>query len=181
MLSALQKRKLTRYFNVLDVDANGYFEKADLDIIVSRLAEKRGIEKGTDAYNEIATGITMIWDNAREYGISKDPDKVSLADWLAHEDVVLSTEEWRESYMKKITRDVFDLVDADGSGEISIEEYTNIMTSFGVADGIPEWSFKYLDLNGDGVISKDEFVTIVEQFHLSDDRNVPGNYLFGPF
>ena len=55
------------------------------------------------------------------------------------------------------------------------------MSAFGVAEGIPEWSFKHLDLNGDGKISKDEFVTIVEQFHLSQDRDAPGNFLFGPY
>ena len=87
----------------------------------------------------------------------------------------------RGQRLATFTRGVFDLVDADGSGEISVEEYTEIMSAFGVAEGIPEWSFKHLDLNGDGKISKDEFVTIVEQFHLSQDRDAPGNFLFGPY
>lgn len=181
MLTHFQIRKLTRYFNCLDADGNGYFEKADLDIVVGRLAKIRNIPVGSDEYNGIASGIEQIWENARKYGISKDKNRVSLADWLAHEDHVLATEEWRDEYMKKITRDVFDLVDADGSGEISLTEYTQLMNAFGVAEGIPEWSFQYLDLNGDGHISKDEFVTIVEQFHISQDRKAPGNYLFGPY
>lgn len=181
MLTAFQKRKLTRYFNVLDADGNGAFEKADLDIIVGRLAATRGIPIGSEAYNAITSGIQLIWDYAREYGVSKSPDSVSLEDWLAHEDYILSRDEFRENYMKKITRDVFDLVDEDASGEISLTEYKKIMAAFGVPDGIPEWSFKHLDLNGDGVLSKDEFVTLVEQFHLSQDRDAPGNYLFGPY
>ena len=181
MLTPFQQRKLTRYFNCLDLDANGFFEQDDVDLIVERLTTKRGLDKGSEEYASIETTIGMIWQNARDLGITKDPNKVTLADWLAHEDVVLSSEEWREDYMKKVTRAVFDSFDADGSGDISIKEYTDIMTSFGVAEGIPEWSFQYLDLNGDGEISRDEFVTIVEQFHMSEDLDAPGNYLFGPY
>jgi len=181
MLTPFQQRKLTRYFNCLDVDANGFFEQDDVDEIVRRLTEKRGLEQASEEYTYIEDSIGLIWENARKFGITKDEDKVTLADWLEHEDFVLSSEEMREGYMKKITKDVFDLFDADGSGDISLEEYTNIMTSFGVAEGIPEWSFQYLDLDGNGSISKDEFVTIVEQFHLSEDREAPGNYLFGPY
>jgi juvenile hormone diol kinase len=181
MLTHFQKRKLTRYFNCLDVDGNGFFEKEDLDIIVTRLAKTRNVAEGTEEYEGLSAGISMIWDYARKYGESKNEDKVSLADWLAHEDYILASEDFLENYMRAITRGVFDLVDADGSGEISVEEYTEIMSAFGVAEGIPEWSFKHLDLNGDGKISKDEFVTIVEQFHLSQDRDAPGNFLFGPY
>ena len=181
MLTPFQRRKLTRYFNILDADGNGAFELADLNIIVARLAATRGIPEGSEMYEAIGAGIKLIWDYAREYGVSKDPNSVSLEDWLAHEDYILSSEELKENYMRKITRDVFDLVDEDASGEISLVEYKKIMAAFGVPDGLPEWSFKFLDLNGDGVLSKDEFVTLVEQFHLSDDRDAPGNYLFGPY
>jgi hypothetical protein len=72
MLTHFQKRKLTRYFNCLDVDGNGYFEKEDLDIIVTRLADTRGIAKGTEEYEGLSAGISMIWENARKYGISKN-------------------------------------------------------------------------------------------------------------
>jgi Ca2+-binding EF-hand superfamily protein len=181
MLTPFQQRKLTRYFNCLDVDGNGFFEKEDVDIIVDRLTSKRGLEKGSDEFKYINNSISLIWENARKFGISKDPDRVTLADWLAHEDLILDNEETREGYMKKITKDVFDLIDADGNGEIDIDEFNDIMTSFGVAEGIPQWSFQHLDLDGNGTISKDEFVTIVEDFHLSEDLDAPGNYLFGPY
>lgn len=181
MLTPFQKRKLTRYFNCLDADANGYFEKSDTDRIVERLTSIRGIEKGTEAYAQVQAGLDMIWNNARVYGYSQNPNRVTLGDWLHHEDIVLSTEEWRESYMKTVTRGVFDLIDKDGSGEISLTEYTELMYAFGVEDGIAEWAFRHLDLNGNGTIEREEFVTIVEQFHMSEDLNAPGNYLFGPY
>lgn len=181
MLTPFQKRKLTRYFNCLDVDGNGYFEYADIKLIARRLAEARNFGIGSEEHMAIQSGLDLIWDNARMYGLSQNPSQVSLADWLFHETVILASDEMREGYMKKITRDVFDLVDADGNGTIEIEEYTQLMKAFGVEDGIPEWAFKKLDLDGNGVIDKEEFVILVEQFHLSEDRNAPGNYLFGPY
>lgn len=181
MLTHFQIRKLTRYFNCMDADGNGYIEKTDVDMIVKRLAMARDISSGTEAYKTIQENIGMIWDNARVYGYSKDPNKVSLADWLHHQDIVLSTEEWREKYMKKVGRSVFDLIDSDGDGEIDLNGYSQLLSAFGVEEGIPEWSFKYLDTDGNGTITRDEFLTIVEQFHISQDREDPGNYLFGPY
>lgn len=181
MLTPFQRRKLTRYFNIFDADGNGSFEKTDLDLVVSRLAAIRAIPKGTEGYEAIEAGINLIWDFCREFGVSKNAHSVSLEDWLAHEDYILAREEYRENYMRKITRDVFDLVDEDNNGLINMYDYKKIMSAYGVPEGLPEWSFIHLDSNGDGVISKEEFVTLVEQFNLSDDRDAPGNYLFGPF
>lgn len=181
MLSPLRKRKLTRYFNIIDADGNGYFERADIDIIADRLAAIRGFAKGSEEYNAVVGGMDKIWQFAREYGVSKSETSVSLLDWLAHEDYILQREDFRESYVREITRNVFDLVDADSSGAISIEEYTEMISAFGVEDGIPQWSFKILDVDGSGELERDEFVRLVEEFHLSDDPKAPGNYLFGPF
>lgn len=181
MLSPLRIRKLTRYFNCIDADGNGYFERADIDLIGARLAKIRGFAVGSDEYNAIVGGLDQIWQYAREFGVSKNENSVSLLDWLAHEAHILSDEELKESYMRKITRDVFDLVDFDGNGTISLEEYTQLMTAFGVEEGLPEWSFRKIDLDGSGEIEKDEFVQIVEEFHMSENPRARGNYLFGPY
>lgn len=181
MLTAFQRRKLTRYFNVLDADGNGYFEIEDLELIARRLAESHDIPLGSEEHRGILESLGLIWDYARQYGISKDPNKVSLADWLAHEDYVLSSEELKESYMREITRNVFDLVDTDADGLIDVNDFSRIMLSFGVEPGIPEWTFKNMDTNSSGTINRDAFVKRVEEFHLSNDRDTPGNYLFGPY
>jgi juvenile hormone diol kinase len=181
MLTAFQRRKLTRYFNILDADGNGYFEIEDLELIARRLAESQDIPLGSEEHRALLEGLGLIWDHSRQYGISKDPNKVSLADWLAHEDYILSSEELKENYMRRITRGVFDLVDTDGDGFINVTQFGQIMLSFGVEEGIPKWSFEKLDIDHEGKISREDFVKRVEEFHLSNDRDTPGNYLFGPY
>jgi Ca2+-binding EF-hand superfamily protein len=181
MLTSFQRRKLTRYFNVLDRDGNGYFELEDLELIARRLAKSHNIPLGSEEHRGLLESMGLIWDHGRQYGISKDPNRISLADWLAHEDYVLSTKEWREKYMEKITLDVFDLVDTNSNGLINVDDFSRIMRSFGVEEGIPEWSFAKMDVDNNGTISRQEFLSLVEAFHLSNDRSHPGNFLFGPY
>lgn len=181
MLTYFQKRKLTRYFNCIDQDGKGYFVKMDVAAIAERLADARGIDRGSEIYEQILKGILAIWDNARIYGLSQDPDRVTLSDWLAHEDAILGKEELREGYMRKISRDVFDLMDVEAKGFITKEQYAELMEAFGVEKGTTFWSFEMLDRENKGYISRHEFITIVEQFHLSEDRQAPGNYLFGVY
>ena len=57
MLTPFQQRKLTRYFNCLDLDANGFFEQDDVDLIIERLTTKRGLDKGSEEYASIETII----------------------------------------------------------------------------------------------------------------------------
>lgn len=179
MLSVFQKRKLTRYFNIIDQDAKGYFTLRDVDRIAQKMAVRRNVEEGSEFYTILRDGMRMIWHNARLYGYSQNPNRVTLADWLIHEENILSREEMREGYVRKITRDVFDLMDTDAKGYIVETEYTILMESFGVETGTTAWAFNMLDAQGKGQISRGEFVKLVEDFHLSEDRSAPGNYLFG--
>lgn len=181
MLTPIQKRKLTRYFNILDQNMNGILEESDFREIVENLTTLRGYKKGSEAYQYVENSIMMIWENARAIGQAKNPDFLTLEEWLHHEDVILSDEEIKEGYMRKITRDVFDLVDANGDGVIQFQEYADILKAFRVEDGIAEFSFEKMCPIQDAGISRDEFVSIVEEFHLSQDPASGGNYLFGPF
>ncbi len=179
MLSPFQKRKLTRYFNCIDHNAKGYFTIEDVDAIAIRLAQGKQIPLDSDVFELIREGIRAIWSNARLYGFSQDPDKVTLSDWLVHEANILSKEEMVEGYMKKISRDVFDLVDTQGKGVIDEKQYCLLMESFAVEPGITNWCFRQMDTMNKGFLVREEFVRIVEDFHLSEDRSAPGNYLFG--
>ncbi|MEX0779586.1 MAG: hypothetical protein WD037_07620 [Balneolales bacterium] len=171
---------MTRYFNCIDQAAKGFFVMADVDAIAIRMAERRNIEQGSNVYLQIREGVRALWHNSRLYGFSQDPDQVTLADWIAHETYVLSTVLMREAYMKKLTREVFDAVD-QGYGTMDVQQYTDLMIAFGVEPDTTEWAFSRLDVAQKGYLTRDEFVRLVEQFHMSEDRDAPGNYLFGVY
>jgi len=181
MLSQIQKRKLTRYFNVLDVDMNGVLEKSDFVEIIENLAALRNFDEGSDEYKYIESSIMMIWENAQSYGCAVDPDKITLEEWLDHLAQVLSSERVTESYVKKLSKDIFDLVDTSSDALIQYSEYAQILKAFRVEDGIAKFAFPKLDINQRGHLTREDFVNIVTQFHLSQDRESPENYLFGPY
>lgn len=181
MLTYFQQRKLTRYFNCIDQAGKGYFTKKDVMAIAELLADARNIDRQSEIFEQIQDGILAIWDNARIYGLSQSPNRVTLSDWLVHEAAILGKEELVEGYVRKISRDVFDLMDISGKGYITMDQYCELMESFGVEKGTTEWSFKKMTHQQSSQISRHEFVTRVEEFHLSEDRKAPGNYLFGAF
>ena len=180
-LSPLQHRKLTRYFNILDQGAKGYIEEEDIYTINLRMARKKGIKESSPEWIAIRENVDLIWKYAREYGVSGDPDKVFLVDWLAHEEYILTRESFLETYVRKITRDVFTLFMHPGDHCLYLEQYHHLISSFGVEEGLIEWAFKHLVQNTNGHLTEQEFVDRVMEFHLSQDRHAPGNYLFGPF
>ena len=64
MLTPLQIKKLTHFFNILDFDKNGSIEADDFEAIGENLAIIRDIDLDTPDY-EVVMGMTNgIWDKA---------------------------------------------------------------------------------------------------------------------
>lgn len=183
MLTALQKRKQTHYFNLVDVDKNGFIEASDWNAIGQNLAAMRGVEVDSPVYEGISTVIGTIWQNLSQYVDTNRDNRASLEEWLQFEDerVINCDEEWYDAYVNTIVRSVVALFDADGDGVISADEYRNIMVSFNIAPRHAIVAFRKLDINGDGHLSKDEMIQHVRDFHRSDNPDTPGNWLFGPY
>ena len=181
MLTPLQKRKLTRYFNILDLGAKGFIEEEDIFTINLRLANKKGIHEGTPEWKGVRDNIDMIWKYSHQYGLTGDPDKVFLIDWLAHENFILADEWYRENYLRKISRDVFHLFMNPDNQKLYKEDYCELISCFGVEDGVRKWAFDKMDVENNGYFTEHEFITLVEDFHLSNSKNTHENYLFGSF
>lgn len=181
MLSELVTTKLTRYFNVLDADKNGYIQEADFAAIARNLAEARGWAPGTPGYAAVEAGVMLIWRNSAAFADRNHDGQVTLEEWLAHEDYYLATPERWEEYGVLVTKGIFDVIDDDGDGSISPVEWRNFYQSFRIDPDAAADSFRRMDLDGDGSISRDEMVQHVTDFHFSDDPNAPGNWLFGPW
>lgn len=183
MMTELQKKKQTHYFNLVDIDNNGFIEKDDWKKIGDNLAAMRNIEEGSDLYNGLQEGLGTIWTNLQEHADANSDGKVSLEEWLSFEDekVINCDEDWYDSYVNNIVRGLFTVLDEDGNGVISQDEYINLMVSFHVSPSDARDAFKKLDSDGSGTIDEAELIQAVRQFHRSDEPGKPGNYLFGPF
>jgi len=74
----------------------------------------------------------------------------------------------------------FDLMDGDGDGSISSEDFKLFNRMFTIDESLAADSFKTLDADHDGNILQGEFVNIGNQFWLTEDEKLTVNGLHGP-
>lgn len=75
---------------------------------------------------------------------------------------------------------LFQAVDKDSSGEISIEEFKLFFQCLGLTDRDAAISFNAIDKNGDGMLSIKEFVKLGRDFFLTENPKRVSRNFWGP-
>ncbi|SFS93612.1 EF-hand domain-containing protein [Saccharopolyspora flava] len=170
MASDLQRKKVSVVFTAMDVNEDGFLERADFEALTDRWERLRGGD-GADLRE-----IMMRWwealsataDADRDRRITQDEMLAAVADLQAMLDLVVATGEA-----------MFEAVDEDGDGRVAEPEYARMIEAWTGRGAPSRGEFGRLDRNGDGTLSKSEFVTHWLEFWSGDDEEAPGNHLFG--
>jgi Ca2+-binding EF-hand superfamily protein len=75
---------------------------------------------------------------------------------------------------------LFQAVDKDSSGEISIEEYKLFFVCLGLTERDAVMSFTAIDKNNDGMLSIKEFVKLGRDFFLTENPKRVSRNFWGP-
>ena len=184
MLSVLQTRKLTRYFNAFDSDRNGVLERSDFEKHIRRVVAAGDLTEDSPAYRWVYARWMKVWSALAEGADANADGCVDLAEWLAYHDAQIQAKVpyWRELDAGGVTsvEYLFNLIDLDADGQISWKEYSLFLRAYDVPSDLHEGIFSQLDLNGDGMLTRDEWIVLTDEFY-GDDPYAPGNWLFGPF
>lgn len=185
-LSELQTVKLTKKFELLDVDGNGTVERADIERVIDGLAEMRGWAKESAERAELKERHAKLWHTLATFCDTNDDGKVALDEWLSYhaEAIRADQEELRslegyESTLQALSDFFFDLLDADGDGMVGARDYAQFCEVLGVEEGAA--SMGRLDRNNDGKLSRSEMTSLIIEFYQSSDPTAPGNWFFGVF
>jgi Ca2+-binding EF-hand superfamily protein len=178
MLSELQTRKLTRMFNAFDSDHSGYLEFADFEAQFNNLAHMRDIATDSPEYAELQSSYDAAWNAISRFADTNSDGRVTLAEWLTYGSSVVASPDTFEHGVGSIAKLSAKLLDSDGDGAISREEFTTFRS---VLDAGRATIFEQFDLDGDGYISSDELLELFRQFFMSDDPAAPGNTWYGPY
>jgi len=179
MLAEFQKKKLTRYFRVYDVDDNGTISLADFERVVENVRALYGADERSTIHRELRDGFLQRW-SALVASADKDSDgRVDLSEWLEYWEGVLQDDVRYETEVAAVTERLFQVFDTDEDGVLGADEFCNFFGVYGLSSAMARQVFTGLDQDGDGRVTRRELMGMAHQFYRGSDPDAPGNRLFG--
>lgn len=162
-------------FDVLDTDGDKSVTWSDYQRLVDRYLSSYGLEASAPRARAIQAAYESLWHKLVQATEEEplDRDRFVAAMHAASEDRT------RSNAAEAVAEAVFDLLDADGDGRISEQEFLVYANALGAREEDARKRFAHVDTDGDGDISREEFVLSARQYLFGDDIDSPGGFVFG--
>jgi Ca2+-binding EF-hand superfamily protein len=164
MASELQRRKTVQVFSAMDVDSDGFLDRGDFAALSARWTVNRGLEPDSPAAGRLTAIMMGWWETLLAASDTDRDEKVTLDEVLlvvdqlsadttpvvatatalfeavdADGDRRISAAEYRElietwNGAPTDTDEIFPLLDLDGDGHVSEEEFVQLWTEFWAGD-----------------------------------------------
>jgi Ca2+-binding EF-hand superfamily protein len=144
-------------FDKLDLDRDGYVEWSDYEALIGRYKRAGGVSDDDRRARALHAFYQMHWMELLRHA---SPD----ADRLSKEQFVTATRRAttltnRFNVTEVGGHVIFDFIDGDGDGHITMEEFMRYLEGVWQIDAADaKYAFEALDRDGANTISRDEFV-----------------------
>lgn len=167
------KKKFRKALSIRDIRGDGTITCGDFQLISQRYRDMGAAEGSLYLLRQSSNQLM---------------EKCGLADGSKS----LSYDEFAEKYIAMIEKDgfefhnlffadMFNVIDTNSDGEISLQEWINYSKAIGISDAAhSKASFGAMDTDGDGSVSREEFLAYNKEFFCSTDDNLKSSILFGP-
>ena len=143
--SEFYRKKFQRAMEVRDANKDGYIQRSDFMMVVKRYKElgasDEHLQKLTSAFEQ---GFKM-------WGLVDDSTALTYKEFArTHMDAMA---EYSKEGAVKLFSGMFEVIDLDGNGEISFQEWVDHYKALGVDVTYARASFDAMDMDGNGVVS----------------------------
>lgn len=176
-LSPFVQRKLALAFYRFDQSKDGLVKEDDFVQYGEKVAALLTVPKDSETYKKVCAAYMSFWNDYFEPSAS---DGVVTLQAYIEATTRFAGMPQSEAMAKKGNAVIFDSIDLDGSGQISRAELVLFLQPMGVSEQDANVAFGHMDRDGDGHISREEFAQNLTDYYLSDDRESPGNWFYGP-
>lgn len=180
MISDVQEKKLSHYYQILDFNGDGILERTDFIEIGKNLCTLWSFAEDTEPYNRIINKCATAWEDFKHF-TGEYAETATLEEWLIFADlnIVNGDDESYEKHINGFVKDILDLFDENQDDYLSLDEYIDLFMAYRIDIKYSAKAFTKLDLNDDGLLSKQELITAFSEFFRSSDPNSRGNWIFG--
>jgi juvenile hormone diol kinase len=181
MLTELQTRKLLKLFCMYDGDRDGFLVRKDFEKIASKLCTVKNMGSRSPKFMMLQERMVKAWKSLVKKADSSGDKKISLDEWLAYHDDVLSDRATYTQEVQSVMELIFDVFDTDGNGTICQQEWAELFQVYNVHPAYAPAAFSQLDTNQDGVLNKTEILALIDEFFCGDNPDSGANTMFGPY
>lgn len=169
--SEFWKKKFHKAFVMRDAEKKGYIARSDFELVIDWY--KKCPTSTPEKYEIVKNVMFSFWERA---GIVDPKVKLSF------EEV---EELWKDQVLqdlhKELFKPMFEILDANGDGHISLSEWEDYYTSLGIPTEFAQDSFRAMDTNHDEKVTMDEFIAYNIEYYHSDENKLNSAILYGPF
>ena len=180
MLSDLKRLKLTRYFEMYDIDDDGVVDRRDFERIIENVRFLHGVPQTSPVFTSLQAAYMDQWHALMVSADIDENGSVDPDEWVAYFTGVIGDQELYEAAVTNLVFGLLSVFDTNGDGVLGADEFVNFYGLFGRSAALARQVFIELDRDFDGKISMEELMVMAEGFFRSDDPDAPGNSLFGP-
>ncbi len=181
MLTDIQTRKLTKLFRLYDANDDGILVQQDFIALATRLANLRQGLQASPHFEQILAHLQQDWVCLCQAADQNSDARITLNEWLAYYEQILNDIKQYASRVIALVTLLFAAFDQDNDGQISEQEWINLLSLFNVLPIYASSIFLNLDANQDGVLNQDEVLTLIHDFFYINEPSAPANFMFGPY
>lgn len=181
-MSDFLERKLARRFRTYDLDNDGFIQREDFDIGITRLGAAFNHSQHSPALNRLRTLSMNLWTHLARVTGTDANGRISEAEYRSAfaAGMLESPESFKQGYRPYLDA-LMEVIDTDQDGQISRDEYVRWTGALmNLAEPDAREAFGRLDTDGDGLIGRTQLLDAIQAYYFDDSPGSIGTWLLGP-